>query len=746
MPNALAQEKSPYLLQHADNPVQWLPWGEAAFAQARAEQKPIFLSIGYSTCHWCHVMAHESFESEAVAAILNAHFVSIKVDREERPDVDKVYMAYVQAMTGHGGWPLSAWLTPELKPFYGGTYFPPEDRQGRAGFPAILQAIARGWRDERDKLVAEGERVIASLREYYARDAAGDAGAEAPAGGEQPLVEAAGKAFERGFEHFFESFDPTHAGFGGAPKFPRASNLDFLFRVAALQGPESQMGAEAVRLATATLRAMARGGIHDHVGGGYHRYSVDERWLVPHFEKMLYDQAQIAVNFLAARQATGDERFAWMARDILAYVARDLTSPAGGFYTAEDADSLEAGAGDGGHGTGPGHKVEGAFYVWTAEELRAALGAEYPLVAAHFGVAEAGNVPAHLDPHGELRGRNILAQGRPLTETAREFALEPEVANDRLGAALGRLQAVRARRPRPQLDDKILTANNGLMISALAKAHQILGDAEILPAPAGGGEATGYLAAASRAAEFVARELYAAERGVLFRGWREGRGAAEGFAEDYAFLIQGLLDLYEASFEVRWLQWAERLQGTMDELFWDEARGGYFNSAATDPNLVLRLKENYDGAEPAPSSVAAMNLLRLGGLFETGAAAGPDYAGRGRRTIEAFRAQWSRAPHAMPQMLCALELALEPPRHVVIAGEPRAADFRALAAVLHERLGGRRLLLAADGGEGQAWLAHRAPWLAAMRPIDGRATAYVCEDFSCRAPVTGPEELRRTLA
>ena len=718
MPNRLAHEKSPYLLQHADNPVDWQPWGEAAFAQARAEQKPIFLSIGYSTCHWCHVMAHESFENATIAKILNEHFIAIKVDREERPDVDKVYMTYVQAMTGHGGWPLSAWLTPELKPFYGGTYFPPEDRHGRAGFPTILNAIARGWRDERDKLVSEGERVIGALRQH-AEESATRPASSAPDEPE-PLAVAAGAAFEKGFQYFFESFDPAHGGFGGAPKFPRAANLNFLFRVAAIQGAASQIGAEAVRLAAATLRAMARGGLHDHVGGGFHRYSVDEAWFVPHFEKMLYDQAQIAVNCLEAKQATGDERFAWMARDIFDYVLRDLASPAGGFYTAEDADSARS-------ATETAH-AEGAFYVWTAAELRTVLGGEFAFIAAHFGVEEGGNVAAQLDPHGEFTGKNILAQRRTLGETAQQFSLAPEEANDRLVAALGILRATRARRPRPQLDDKIVTANNGLMISALARAHQVLG---------GGGEKADeaparYLRAAVRAAELVGRELHDATRGVLFRCWREGRGVAEGFAEDYAFFIQGLLDLYEASFDARWLAWAATLQAKMDEVFWDDAGGGYFNSAAGDPHLVLRLKEDYDGAEPAPSSVAALNLLRLAAIFHD-----PAQRERGVRCVEAFRAQWSRAPHAMPQLLCALELALEPPRHVVLAGDPGAEDFRALAAVLHERLGPRRTILRADPA---------VPWTAAMTPVAGQAAAYVCEDFSCQLPVTESAGLRRVLA
>jgi uncharacterized protein YyaL (SSP411 family) len=640
-------------------------------------------------------------------------------------------MAYVQAMTGHGGWPLSAWLTPELKPFYGGTYFPPEDRHGRAGFPAILRAIASGWATERDKLVAEGDRVIEALQSYYRANSDGEtAPAKSQAAG---LVEAASTAFEQGFEYFNEAFDANHGGFGSAPKFPRASNLNFLFRIAALQGVQSEMGGEAVRLATATLRAMARGGMHDHLGGGFHRYSVDEAWFVPHFEKMLYDQAQIAVNCLEAKQATGDERFAWMARDIFEYVARDLTSPAGAFYTAEDADSLipNPSNGDGAQGTTEGQEhAEGAFYVWTANELRTALGDDCAFFAGHFGVEEAGNVPAQLDPQGELRGKNILAQRRSLADSARQFSLTPEEANDKLLALLARLRELRSRRPRPQLDDKILTANNGLMISALAMAHKVLGSSE----------SADYLAAATRAAKFVEGELHDPQRGVLHRTWREGRGTTEGFAEDYAFFIQALLDLYEASFEVHWLQWAERLQATMDELFWDEVRGGYFNSAANDPSIVLRLREDYDGAEPAPSSVAAMNLLRLGGMWHD-----EGLRERGRRTIDAFRSQWSRAPHAMPQMLCALELALEPPRHVVIAGEPRRDDFRALAAVMHESLGHRRMLLAADGGEDQAWMAHRAPWMAEMKPVGGRATAYVCEEFACQAPVSDAAALRALL-
>ncbi|HWZ94062.1 MAG TPA: thioredoxin domain-containing protein [Opitutaceae bacterium] len=785
MKNSLAHEKSPYLRQHADNPVDWFPWGEAAFAKARAEQKPIFLSIGYSTCHWCHVMAHESFENDGIAALLREKFISIKVDREERPDVDRVYMAYVQALTGHGGWPLSAWLTPELKPFYGGTYFPPEDRHGRPGFANVLRALARGWAEEREKLVAEGARAVEILRTKADQTAAQahSTGSTRSAGsgqaGEMSLGAAAGEAFDGAFGYMEESFDEEHGGFGRAPKFPRGSMLNFLFRCAALQGAGSDGGRAAVRMAAATLQAMAQGGLHDHVGGGYHRYSVDARWLVPHFEKMLYDQAQIAVNFIEAHQAMGDPRHAWAARDIFDYVLRDLAHPDGGFFSAEDADSaVDAG------GT---EQAEGAFYLWTADELRTVLGGDFGLVAEHFGVSEDGNVPPGDDPHGEFSGKNILAQRQPLAATARALGLTPEEANEKLVTVLARLREARALRPRPHLDDKILTAWNGLMISALARGAQVLNSlchsgrseesqpslASELPRSARNDSWEKYaevlLASAVRAAEFLRRELFDEKSGVVFRAWREGRGATEGFAEDYAFLVQGLLDLYEASFDVRWLQWAEQLQGKMDELFFDPERGGYFNSRADDVNLVLRLREDYDGAEPAPSSVAALNLLRLAAMLHR-----EEFRGRGVRTIEAFRAQWLGAPYALPQMLCALELALQPPPQVVLAGDPHADDFRALAAVLHERPGPRRVLLCApsggpldglgalslskrfragdsgagqadSGGSPQAWLAARVPELAAMRPADGRAMAYVCENFACRQPVGDVAALRALL-
>jgi uncharacterized protein YyaL (SSP411 family) len=719
MANRLASATSPYLLQHADNPVDWYPWGQEAFDAARASDRPIFLSIGYSTCHWCHVMAHESFENKAIADVLNAGFVSVKLDREERPDVDRVYMSYLQALTGHGGWPLSVWLTPDLKPFYAGTYFPPEDRQGRAGFPTLLRAIARGWREDRARLVEEAERVVVSLRERA------DERTVPAEGAVTPLAQAAGAAFEKAYQYYAESYDSRRGGFGGAPKFPRPANLEFLLRCAALQGPASEAGVEASGMVAGTLSAMARGGIHDHVGGGFHRYSVDDEWFVPHFEKMLYDQAQISMCALGAWQATGDERHAWLARDILDYVLRDLTAPEGGFYSAEDADSLPEG------GSEP---VEGAFYVWTMAEAEGALGADAAFAAGHFGMKPGGNVSPERDPHREFTGKNILAQVRPLAETAKLFGMDPEAASDLLASCLARLLAVRSARRRPHLDDKVVAGWNGLMISALARAA-------VSPAESLADRRTGYLAAALRAAAFVERELFDIAGGVPRRSWRRGAGSGAGFAEDCAFLVQAWLDLYEATFDKAWIERAERLQQVLDALFWDSARGGYFNSAAGAADVVVRLKEDYDGAEPAATSTAALNLFRLSSLTS-----GEALRDQGRRAVAAFRGRWEESPQAMPQMLCAFEPALEAPRHFVVTGDPASPEFKALASVLHERLGPRRALIALDGSPGsRKWFAARAPWLEAMGAAHGVPVAYVCEEFVCRAPARTPDELRNVL-
>ncbi len=495
MPNQLAHEKSPYLLQHAENPVAWLPWGEEAFALARAEQKPIFLSIGYSTCHWCHVMAHESFEDPATAAIMNREFVNIKVDREERPDVDRVYMTFVQATTGSGGWPMSVWLTPELKPFVGGTYFPPEDRYGQPKFQRVLERIAEAWRQDRDKISAQGTRIVEALMEA----------ASSPSTGGDELGET---TLETAYQQIARSYDAHEGGFGGAPKFPRPVVLNFLLHLHA-RHPETTMGKHALEMVLFTLRKMAAGGMHDHLGGGFSRYSVDAYWHVPHFEKMLYDQAQLASAYLDAFQITQEPEFERVARDVLDYVRRDMTAPEGGFYSAEDADSLIA------HGK-PEH-AEGAFYVWTKQEIDDSLGEQAEIFGFHYGVEEKGNAPAGADPHGEFVGKNILLERHTAAETAEHFDKTEDEVRELLSAARETLLAARAQRPRPHLDDKIIAAWNGLMISAFARAAQVLDDAD-------------YLEAAERSGAVVcSTQLFEEARGTLVRNYREGRSAVEGF-------------------------------------------------------------------------------------------------------------------------------------------------------------------------------------------------------------------------
>ena len=706
MGNRLAQEKSPYLLQHADNPVDWYPWGEEAFAKARAENRPIFLSIGYSTCHWCHVMAHESFESAEVAGVMNREFVNIKVDREERPDVDRVYMTFVQATTGSGGWPMSVWLTPELKPFVGGTYFPPEDRYGQPGFTKVLERIALAWKQGHEKISEQGTDIITALEQAAAGPAAETARLD------EETLQAA-------YQQISRSYDAHEGGFGVAPKFPRPVTLNFLTRMFA-RDPQSDSGKHALEMDLFTLRKMAAGGMHDHLGGGFHRYSVDSYWHVPHFEKMLYDQAQLTVAYLEAFQISREPLFEEVARDTLDYVRRDMTAKEGGFFSAEDADSEIPGSPE-------RKKSEGAFYIWSKEELDAALGPSAEIFNFHYGVKPNGNVSPGGDPHGEFTGRNILIELQPLAETAKHFKKEEAEIREILAKARETLLALRAKRPHPHLDDKIITAWNGLMISAFARGAQVLND------PA-------YLEAATRAATFLSKQLYDPNRRVLLRNYREGPSAVEGFADDYAFFIQGLLDLYEASFDVGWLRFAIELQETQDGSFFDEERGGYFSGTGKDASILLRMKEDNDSAEPAASSVSALNLLRLAqirndaGFFE-----------RAQKTIDAFAPQISHFASAMPQMLVAVDLTLSNPRQIVIAGDPGAPETRALVAEVHRHFVPNKILLLADGREGQKYLEEKLEALRGMKPIEGKSAAYVCENFTCKAPVMDAKALSALL-
>jgi hypothetical protein len=692
------------LLQHQHNPVEWHPWGEAAFAKARKENKPIFLSVGYSTCHWCHVMAHESFENPAIGKLMNERFVNIKVDREERPDVDRVYMTYVQATTGSGGWPMSVFLTPDLKPFFGGTYFPPEDRYGRPGFPTVLRRLAEAWEEDRAKVIEAGNNAIDALREY--------SGAAKSNG---TLADA--ETLTKCFGQLASSFDQDLGGFGGAPKFPRPVTLNFLFRFHARMGTDSREGRLAASMALLTLRKMAQGGMHDQLGGGFHRYSVDRFWHVPHFEKMLYDQAQLASSYLDAAQLTGDAQYAEVARDILDYVLRDLTDPEGGFYSAEDADSLVE------HGR-PEH-AEGAFYVWTQEEIVRALGQDAArLFNQVYGVQPGGNSPAGSDPQGELKGKNTLIRRMTAAEAAAALKLTETDVETSLAASRKKLFELRAKRPRPHLDDKIITAWNGLMISAFARAAQVLDEPK-------------YLAAAQRSARFLQAKLW--NNGALIRSYRQGASKVAGFCDDYAFLIAGLLDLYEADFDVRWLRWAEELQAKQDALFADAA-GGYFGVAGNAPDILLRMKEDHDGAEPSPNSVAAQNLLRLAQITDSSR-----LRKQAEKTLAAFSTQLRQTPTALPQMLCAVDASLSKPRQIVIAGNPGAEDTRALLRRVHANFAPNSLLLLADGGSGQKWLGERLEFVRGVTRINGKAAAYVCENFACRLPVTEPEKLAELL-
>ena len=687
--NHLADEKSPYLLQHARNPVDWYPWGEEAFAKARRENKPIFLSVGYSTCHWCHVMARESFENEETAGLLNKDFISVKVDREERPDVDKVYMSFVQATTGRGGWPMSVWLTPELKPFMGGTYYPPDDRLGQPGFNSILRRIAEAWQQDRARIVASSDDVLRELRHAT----------EAPAAESSDLVQSLP---DRTYEAIKATFDPLYGGFGGAPKFPRPSAPNFMLRYFARTGTR-----DALEMVLFTLRKMTDGGLHDHLGGGFHRYSVDERWHVPHFEKMLYDQGQLVGTCLDAYQITHDAFFAETVRDTLDYVRRELTGDEGQFFSAEDADSPVPG--------NPQEHAEGAFYVWEKGEITDVLGPQgADLFAFHYGVEPVGNVRA--DPQGELSGKNVLMVSHTVDETAGRFSKTPDEIRGALADARSCLLEARSKRPRPHVDDKAITAWNGLMISAYARAYQILGEDKDL-------------ASAKAAADFVRRRLYDKNSGLLLRRYRKGEVAIEGYADDYAFMIQGLLDLYEAAFDVNDLTWALALQKKQDALFWDAGTGGYFNTAGRDKTILLRMKEDYDGAEPSPNSVALLNLLRLAQMLDS-----VECGQKADKIVAAFSQTLTRMPHALPQMMSALEFHIGKPKQIVIAGRAGAPDTQSVLRDIHSRFTPNKTLLLADGGIGQKTLALYVPFMTNVGMIDGKATAYVCENGACQLP------------
>ncbi|MHB2025263.1 MAG: thioredoxin domain-containing protein [Elusimicrobiota bacterium] len=684
MPNRLISEKSPYLLQHAHNPVDWRPWNEESFAAARARNKPIFLSIGYSTCHWCHVMERESFESLETARILNENFVPIKVDREERPDIDRIYMAAVQAIAGQGGWPLSVFLTPELMPFFGGTYFPPEPRWNMPAFNDVLAQISKAWSSNRPRMVAEAQRLADALR---------PSPKPAPAANALPDIAVGDSAAES----YASSFDREHGGFSRAPKFPLPANQHFLFRLWA-----RTKRADVLDMALSTLRQMSRGGIFDHLGGGFHRYSTDEAWRVPHFEKMLYDNAQLAVNFLEAFQITGDQDFAKTARAVLDYMLRDLESPHGGFFCAEDADSLPE--------THAPEKFEGAFYIWTKGEIKAAARQDADLFCAYYGVQD--------------DGESVLHAGQSTREISARLGTDQAQAGEALDRARARLLAARARRPRPDRDEKILSSWTALAISAFAKGARVLGD-------------DGYLLAAARAAEFIHANLWDGEK--LFHRWAGGERAVMGTSDDYAFLAQALLDLFDADNNPRHLEWALRLCRDQKRLFWASPGGFYLTAAGSDPRLLFRVTDEADNVEPCASSISASNALRLSRLTSL-----PDLEKTAADILAAFSDRLKERPLSLPSMLSALELYASPPTQIVISGRFDDPRFQEMIRVMHRRfLPFASKIIISDLNAAEA--ARAMPESASFAP-GPQALAYLCAGFSCQAPMSDVRGLEDALS
>jgi hypothetical protein len=698
--NRLIHEKSPYLLQHAHNPVDWHPWGLEAIEKAHKEDKPIFLSIGYSTCYWCHVMEREVFENEELASLMNKDLICIKVDREERPDIDRVYMMALQGMSGSGGWPMSMFLGHDLKPFFGATYIPPRSQYGRAGFGEVLERINDTWRNNRGQIVQISERMGEFLSDL--------------AKSEGQNVNADGRVFEIAYELFLKSYDEQNAGFGGAPKFPRAVAYNFLLRHYKRTGKEN-----ALSMVLQTLQRMAGSGMYDHIGGGFHRYATDERWHVPHFEKMLYDQAQLVVSYLEAYQITQEESYADVARDVLLYVQRFMTHPQGGFYSAEDAESAT-------DAQQPGKKEEGAFYVWTADELKAILSpGEREVFFRTYGVEESGNVIA--DPHGVFRGKNILHLMRSENEIAQQTGLSPEEVGGLLASARTNVFAAREKRPKPHLDDKILVSWNGLMISAYARAFQVLGDEQ-------------YLAAATQSARFILEKLADSSTGLLLRRYRDGEARFEANLEDYAFFVQGLIDLYEASFESGFLQSAIALTDRQVQRFFDRDDGGFFDTSGNDKTVIIKTKEWYDGAEPSGNSVALLNLLRLAHI--TGR---PEYDALARKSLTFFGRRMIEAPQTTPQFLVALDFSLSRPKEIVVAGRTIDPETRAIVQEIHKHFIPNKILLLADGSEEQTALETLIPFLSGKVMIEGKPTAYVCENYACRLPTSDLSVLRQLL-
>ena len=676
MANHLQNETSPYLLQHVDNPVDWYPWGPEAMLLAEEQDKPILLSIGYAACHWCHVMAHESFEDEATAAQMNADFVNVKVDREERPDIDSIYMQAVNAMIGRGGWPMTVFLTPDGKPFYAGTYFPNEPRHGMPSFRQILTGVTEAWNKDRENVLESAGQVAQQLQ------ALSDVGLDAQA------LDA--EVFRSAVRGLSQRFDPSWGGFGDAPKFPQAMTIEFLLREFV-----RDRSSKALEMAEVTLRKMAQGGMYDQIGGGFARYSVDHRWLVPHFEKMLYDNAQLARVYLHAWQVTGDELYLRVSVETLDYVLLEMRNEAGGFYSSQDADS---------------EGVEGKFYVWSADQIREALGEDAEMFMRIYGVSDEGN----------WEGQNILNLHLDPEALATQLGMDAGRLAARMAAARNKLYEIRSRRIWPGLDDKVLTSWNGLMLAAFAEAGRAF-------------ERPDYLEAAKANAEFLHRTMRR-ESGRLFRTWKAGADPKyNAYLEDYAFLADGLLALYEATFETRWLDWARELGDLMLDHFGDTHNGGFFDTSDDHEQLIHRPKDLQDNAVPSAGSMAATVLLRLSLLTGNG-----DYWQVAERSVATMGKFMGQYPSGFAQWLNACSFIVAEPREIALVGSQE--QLRPLLAVV--RAGYRPFQVIAAGVADDET---PVPLLENRAQIDGKGTAYVCRQFLCQAPVTSPDELARQL-
>lgn len=719
-PNRLIKEKSPYLLQHAHNPVDWYSWGEEAFKKAKKENKPIFLSIGYSTCHWCHVMEHESFEDEETARLMNEYFVSIKVDREERPDLDHVYMSAVTAITGQGGWPLNVFLTPDRKPFWGGTYFPPEARFGSPGFKDVLRSIHEAWMKQQDQILSSAQSLVGMLQTQIQKPPA------------KPIKE---EILQRAFDQFSSHFDEQYGGFGQQPKFPSSHNLSFLLRYW-----KRTSNPRALEIVNKTLTEMSKGGMYDQLGGGFHRYSTDPYWQVPHFEKMLYDQAILSRTYLEAYQATGNPLYAKAAGEIFDYVLRDLRDAKGGFFSAEDADSFDASIELDINPARPGirdwrageqrrrtkEKKEGAFYLWTFKEIVDLLGQEdSKIFNDYFGIEQNGNTK--FDPQGEFVGKNILYVNHSIEDTAKHFNLSNEEVGKILKHGRQKLFEARLKRPRPHLDDKVLVDWNGLMISALSFGGRVLREER-------------YTQAAEEAAQFILKRLKTSD-GKLLHRFRDGEVGISATLTDYAFLVQGLLDLYEATFKVEHLKEVLLLADDMVHLFGDEKEGGFFFAAHDSADVILRQKEIYDGALPSGNSIAALDLVRLFHFTLES-----KWEQKAQKLFNAFSNDINQHPSAYAQMLIALDFFLGPSQEVILSGDLKDPILHQMIQSLSSKFLPNKVVIVRPADQRQAQeIISLIPSLESQIPLEGKTTAYVCRNHVCQSPTSDIQKFEKSI-